>query len=67
MLNTHEIRFVSGVGMFHVDNVIAQDCMDYLGHLFGSSAVERATPGEEVPGSFPDVATRSLLVGSVSV
>ena len=33
----------------------------------GSSAVERATPGEEVPGSIPAVAARSLLVGSVSV
>ena len=33
----------------------------------GSSAVERATPGEEVPGSILAVATRSLLVGSVSV
>ena len=33
----------------------------------GSSAVERATPGEEVPGSIPTVAARSLQVGSVSV
>ena len=33
----------------------------------GSSAVERATPGEEVPGSIPVVAARSLQVGSVSV
>ena len=33
----------------------------------GSSAVERATPGEEVPGSIPAVAARSLVVGSVSV
>ena len=33
----------------------------------GSSAVERATPGEEVPGSIPAVTARSLLVGSVSV
>ena len=33
----------------------------------GSSAVERATPGKEVPGSIPAVAARSLLVGSVSV
>ena len=33
----------------------------------GSSAVERATPGEEVPGSIPAVAARSLQVGSVSV
>ena len=33
----------------------------------GSSAVERATPGEDVPGSIPAVAARSLLVGSVSV
>ena len=33
----------------------------------GSSAVERATPGEEVLGSIPAVAARSLQVGSVSV
>ena len=33
----------------------------------GSSAVERATPGEEVPGSIPAVAARILQVGSVSV
>ena len=33
----------------------------------GSSAVERATPGVEVPGSIPAVAARSLQVGSVSV
>ena len=33
----------------------------------GSYAVERATPGEEVPGSIPAVAARSPLVGSVSV
>ena len=32
-----------------------------------AQSVERATPGEEVPGSIPDVAARSLLVGSVSV
>ena len=30
-------------------------------------SVERATPGEEVPGSIPAVAARSLQVGSVSV
>ena len=29
--------------------------------------VEHATPGEEVPGSIPAVAARSLLVGLVSV
>ena len=33
----------------------------------GGSAVERATPGEEVPGSIPAVAARSLQAGSVSV
>ena len=32
-----------------------------------SSAVERATSGEEVSGLIPAVAARSLLVGSVSV
>ena len=37
--------------------------------FFGAVAqsVERATPDQEVPGSIPDVAARSLLVGSVSV
>ena len=53
----------------------------YLSHFFytlfyiscggrGSSVVvlvERATPGEEVPGSISAVAARSLQVGSVSV
>ena len=32
-----------------------------------AQSVERATPDEEVPGSIPAVAARSLLVGSVSV
>ena len=32
-----------------------------------AQSVERATPCEEVPGSIPTVAARSLLVGSVSV
>ena len=32
-----------------------------------AQSVERATPGEEVPGSIPAGAARSLLVGSVSV
>ena len=32
-----------------------------------AQSVERATPGEEVPGSIPAVAARSLLVGWVSV
>ena len=32
-----------------------------------AQSVERATLGEEVPGSIPAVAARSLLVGSVSV
>ena len=32
-----------------------------------AQSVERATPGEEVPGSIPAVAARSLLVGPVSV
>ena len=37
--------------------------------IFGAVAqsVERAISGEEVPGSIPSVAVRSLLVGSVSV
>ena len=32
-----------------------------------AQSVERVTPGEEVPGSIPAVAARSLLVGSASV
>ena len=32
-----------------------------------AQSVERATPGEEVPGSIPAVTGRSLLVGSMSV
>ena len=32
-----------------------------------AQSVERATPGEEVSGSIPAVAARSLLVGSVPV
>ena len=38
----------------------------FLGGAVAQS-VERATPGQEVPGSIPAVAARSLLVGSVSV
>ena len=33
----------------------------------GVQSAQRATPGEKVPGSFPAVAARSLLVGSLSV
>ena len=32
-----------------------------------AQSVERATPGEEVPGSIPAVAARSLLGGSATV
>ena len=32
-----------------------------------AQSIERATPGEEVPGSITAVDPRSLLVGSVSV
>ena len=32
-----------------------------------AQSVERATPGEEVPGSIPAVAAHFLLVGSMSV
>ena len=37
-----------------------------MGGAVGHS-IERATPGEKVPGSIPAVAARSLLIGSVSV
>ena len=42
------------------------DCSQNWGGAVAQS-VERATPGEEVPGSIPAVAACSLLVGSVSV
>ena len=32
-----------------------------------AKSVEHSTPGQDVPGSIPTVAARSLLVGSVSV
>ena len=32
-----------------------------------AQSVERATPGEEIPGSIPAVAARSQLVGSATV
>ena len=37
------------------------------GVRFAAQSVEQATPGEEVVGSIPTVAARSLLVGSMSV
>ena len=40
-------------------------CFFFLKRL--DQSVERATPGEDVPGCIPAVAARSLLVGSVSV
>ena len=56
---------------------IHTDCSNLSRHLSLSllnssggavaQSVERATPGEEVPGSIPPVAAGSLLVGSVSV
>ena len=39
----------------------------FLGGGAVAQSAERATPGEEVPGSIPAVAARSLLFGSVSV
>ena len=41
-------------------------CADTCGGAVAQS-VERPTPGEEVLGSTPAMAARSLLVGSVSV
>ena len=35
--------------------------------MSSDKSVERATPGEEIPGSIPAVAAHSLLVGSVLV
>ena len=52
---------------FSVTGITVLTPLSYLVGGRGSSAVERATPGEEVPGSIPPVAARSLQVGSVSV
>ena len=45
-------------------------CDSICQYIFGGAvaqSVEHATSVEEVPGSIPAVAARSLLVGSVSV
>ena len=57
-------RFIAAQGFF---SRIAT--LRYVMQKVGAVAqsVERATPGEEVPGSIPPVAARSLLAGSVSV
>ena len=47
-------------------NIFLLSLLETLGGAVAQS-VERATPGEEVPGSIPAVAACSLLVGSVSV
>ena len=41
--------------------------LDYTAGVAVAHSVERATPGEEVPGSIAALAARYLLVGSVSV
>ena len=54
----------------NTENFVQLDTLhNFYFHKGGAVAqsVERATPGEEVPGSIPAVAARSLLVGSVSV
>ena len=60
----------------HVLAIIEEDWRHFGDHSFyfytsfikaAQGLVERATPGEEVLGSIPAVATRSVLVGSVSV
>ena len=42
------------------------DVIAILGGEGVAQSVERSTPGEEVPGLIPAVATCSLLVGSLS-
>ena len=55
------------VNFFYVHSLHFHMCvLNFVGGVVAQS-VERVTPGEEVPGSIPAVATRSLLVGSVSV
>ena len=55
-------------GLYVFGAPIASSC-PHLSHqnIAVAQSVERATPGEEVPGSIPAVAARSLLVGLVSV
>ena len=57
-------------GLFDTDSFALKRCIQHeiiRGGGGGGGSVERATPGEEVPGSIPAVAARSLLAGSVSV
>ena len=51
--------------LFAVDLARAYFWVDVGGAV--AQLVGRETPDEEVPGSIPAVAARSLLVGSVSV
>ena len=43
------------------------DCLPIFWGAAVAQLVERATSDQEVPGSIPSVAARSLLVGSLSV
>ena len=77
-LDGEEVTVTATVGEWHHWSGTCQEtrvtvtggscqCQEKQRGVRGSSAVERATPGEEVPGSIPAVAARSLQVGSVSV
>ena len=46
---------------------VEKTCLSGGGGGGVAQSVERATPGEKVPGSITAAAARSLLVGSVSV
>ena len=55
------------LSLMYIQGVGYSICFTLLPGGAVAQSVERATPGEEVPGSIPAVAARSLLVGSVSV
>ena len=76
LYNEVQINVATSKAFLHVINVVVATQVLIVsvcvwggggGGAHGNSAVERATPGEEVPGSIPAVAARSLLVGLVSV
>ena len=65
-INLYMLKIVCKFNLWH--NALPREFSGFVFCFLSlAQSVERATPGEEVPGSIPAVAARSLLVGSVSV
>ena len=64
-------KMAANIGCVFIIDLVTHDRI-FLGRGGGggggavAQSVERATPGQEVPGSIPAVAARSLLVDNVT-